>query len=123
MKRSRTNTPLQALTGLNETIFVECARGLGKRAIVEGGKTDAERIAYAFRLCTARKPTAEEAEVLLALLKKQRERFASGETNAAEVATGDKSGKPPAGVEMNDWAAFTLVARVLLNLDETIAKE
>jgi len=123
VKRTRTNTPLQALTGLNETIFVECARGLGKRAILEGGKTDAERIAYAFRLCTARKPTAEEADVLLALLKKQRERFAAGEGSPAEVATGDKSAKPPAGVEMNDWAAFTLIARVLLNLDETIAKE
>jgi hypothetical protein len=123
VKRSRTNTPLQALTGLNETIFVECARGLGKRAILEGGKTGRERIEYAFRLCTARKPTAEEAKLLLALLEKQRQRFASGEANAAEVATGDKKGKPPAGIEMIDWAAYTVVARVLLNLDETIAKE
>src|SRR5262249_59754437 len=44
VKRARSNTPLQALTGLNETIFVECARALGKRAILEGGKTDAERL-------------------------------------------------------------------------------
>jgi hypothetical protein len=118
VKRTRTNTPLQALTGLNETIFVECARGLGKRALAEGGKTDAERIAYAFRLCTARKPTEQESAVLLALLEKHRKRFAAGEANAAEVATGD-----PKGTATADQAAYTLVARVLLNLDETIAKE
>ena len=125
VKRTRTNTPLQALTGLNETIFVECARGLGKRAILEGGKTDAERIAYAFRLCVARKPTADESALLLALLEKHRTRFATGEANASEVATGEKTPKAklPAGLEMADWAAYTLVARVLLNLDETIAKE
>ena len=104
---------------------MECARGLGKRAILEGGKTDSERIAYAFRLCTARKPSAEESKLLLALLEKHRTRFAAGEANAAEVATGEKSPKAklPAGLEMNDWATYTLVARVLLNLDETIAKE
>jgi hypothetical protein len=104
VKRTRTNTPLQALTGLNETVFVECARALGKRAIGEGGKTDADRIVY--------------ADVLLALLKKQRERFISGDSNAAEIATGDKTGTATA-----DQAAYTLVARVMLNLDETIAKE
>jgi hypothetical protein len=123
VKRSRTNTPLQALTGLNETLFVECARGLGKRAILEGGKSDAERIDYAFRLCVARKPTPEEANLLLALLHKQHQRFDSGEANAGEVATGDKQAKPLPGIPMADWAAYTLVARVLLNLDETIAKE
>ncbi len=125
VKRTRTNTPLQALTGLNETVFVECARGLGKRAILEGGKTDSERIAYAFRLCTARKPSAEESKLLLALLEKHLTRFVAGEASAAEVATGEKSPKAklPAGLEINDWAAYTLVARVLLNLDETIAKE
>ncbi len=51
VKRTRSNTPLQALTGLNETIFVECARALGKRAVLEGGKTDADRLTFAFRLC------------------------------------------------------------------------
>jgi hypothetical protein len=123
VKRSRTNTPLQALTGLNETLFVECARGLGKRTLLEGGKTDGERIEYAFRLCLARKPTADEAKVLSSLLEKQRQRLSSGEANAAEIAAGDKQAKPPAGLDMADWAAYTLLARVLLNLDETIAKE
>jgi hypothetical protein len=125
VKRSRTNTPLQALTGLNETLFVECARGLGKRTLLEGGKTDAERLTFAFRVCTARKPTADELVVLSSLLEKHGKRFASGEANAAEVATGEKQPKTklPAGVDLNDWAAYTLVARVLLNLDETITRE
>src|SRR4051812_40098760 len=74
VKRARTNTPLQALTGLNETVFVECARALGRRAVTEGGTTDAERVAFAFRLCTARTPTADEGKVLLSLLAKHRAR-------------------------------------------------
>jgi hypothetical protein len=125
VKRSRSNTPLQALTGLNETVFVECARALGKRAILEGGATDSERLTHAFRLCVARKPTADELAVLSALLDKHRKRFAAGGANAAEVATGEKAPKtkPPAGVSYPDWAAYTLVARVVLNLDETVTKE
>jgi hypothetical protein len=125
VKRTRSNTPLQALTGLNETIFVECARALGKRAILEGGATDAERLTYAFRLGVSRKPTADELAVLSALLEKHRKRFAAGEASAAEVATGEKEpkAKPPAGASYSDWAAYTLVARVVLNLDETVTKE
>ncbi|MFO0806461.1 MAG: DUF1549 and DUF1553 domain-containing protein [Gemmataceae bacterium] len=118
VKRTRTNTPLQALTGLNETIFVECARALGKRALAEGGATDADRVAYAFRLCTSRKPSAEESAVLLGLLNKYRDRFKADLAAAAEVATGDKKSTATA-----EQAAYVLVARVLLNLDETIAKE
>ena len=125
VKRARTNTPLQALTGLNEAIFVECARALGKRVITEGGKSDAGRLTLTFRLCTGRKPSDDELAVLTGLLDKHRARFAAGEANPAEVATGSKDGKdaPPAGATMADWAAYTLVARVVLNLDETVTKE
>src|SRR5262249_13307439 len=125
VKRTRTNTPLAALTGLNETIFVECARALGKRAVLEGGKTDAERLAFAVRLCGSRTPTADELTTLSTLMVKNCKRFASGEATAAEVATGEKEpkAKPPAGLSYSDWGAYTLVARVLLNLDETLTKE
>jgi hypothetical protein len=125
VKRSRSNTPLQALTGLNETIFVECARALGKRAFLEGGKTDAERVAYAFRLCASRTPSADELAILTGLLEKYRQRFAGSPANAAEVATGEKApkAKTPTGLTYPDWAAYTLVARVVLNLDETVTKE
>jgi hypothetical protein len=123
VKRTRTNTPLAALTALNETIFVECARALGKRAVLEGGKTDAERLTYAFRLCVARKPTQDELAILAKLLEKNRKRFEEGEANAAEIATGSKDAPKPDGLTFNDWGAYTLVARVLLNLDETLTKE
>jgi hypothetical protein len=125
VQRARSNTPLQALTGLNETLFVEAARALGRRAILEGGQTDADRLTYAFRLCVARKPTADELTVLSGLLEKYQKRFAADPSTAVEIATGTAKPKdaPPTGVTYPDWAAYTLVARVLLNLDETITKE
>ncbi len=123
VKRARSNTPLQALTGLNETIFVECARALGKRAVAEGGKTDAERLTFAFRMCVSRTPTKDELAILQALLDKNRKRFEEGEANPAEIATGSKDAEKPQGFTFADWAAYTLVARVLLNLDETLTKE
>jgi hypothetical protein len=123
VKRTRTNTPLAALTALNETIFVECARALGKRSVLEGGKTDAERLTYAFRLCVSRAPTSNELAVLMKLLEKNRKRFEEGEANAAEIATGNKDAPKPTELTFADWAAYTLVARVLLNLDETLSKE
>jgi Protein of unknown function (DUF1553)/Protein of unknown function (DUF1549) len=111
VRRSRSNTPLQALTALNEPVFMECAQALGARALAEGGTNDADRLTYAFRRCVARKPSAEESAELLSLLKKQKERFAKPGT------------KLPAGVTSADAAAWTVVSRVLLNLDETVTKE
>jgi hypothetical protein len=111
VKRSRSNTPLQALTALNEPVFMECAQALGAKALAAGGASDAERMTYAFRRCMSRKPSAEESAELLTLLKKEKERFA-------------KSGaKLPEGITSADAAAWTVVARVLLNLDETVTKE
>jgi hypothetical protein len=123
VKRTRSNTPLAALTGLNETIFVEAARALGKRAVVEGGKTDTERLTYAFRLCVSRMPTKDELAILQTLLDKNRKRFEEGFANPAEIATGSKDTEKPEGFTFADWGAYTLVARVLLNLDETLTKE
>jgi hypothetical protein len=123
VKRSRSNSPLAALTALNETIFVECARALGKRAVVEGGKTDVERLAFAFRLCVSRQPTKDELAILQTVLDKNRKRFEEGFANPAEIATGSKDSEKPTGFTFSDWAAYTLVARVLLNLDETLTKE
>lgn len=123
VKRTRSNTPLQALTLLNESVFVDCARALGLRAIREGGKTDAERIAFAFKCCTGRPPSTDEEQVLAKLLADERERIKKGEVNPNELAVGDKAAKLPEGVSPADAAAFTVIARVLLNLDETITKE
>jgi mono/diheme cytochrome c family protein len=125
VRRARSNTPLQALTTLNETLFLEAARALALKTVREGGATDAARLEFAFRRVLARKPTAQESAELIGLLNRQRERFAAGELNPWNLATNDPD-KPfvlPKGVRMDDLAAWTAVARVLLNLDETITKE
>jgi hypothetical protein len=123
-RRVRSNTPLAALAALNEPIFVEAARGLALRVLKEGGATDAARADYAFRLCTGRRPSSAECDEILALLGSRRERLADGWLNAREVATGDPAKLPalPPGATPQDAAAWTLVARVLLNLDETLTK-
>lgn len=125
VRRVRSNTPLQALTTLNETVFMETARALGLRLLKEGGDSDAARIGYGFRLCTSRLPTKSEKETLEKLLSKQRSRFADGWLNPAEVLFGvqELKEKPPAGITPTQWASYTLLARVLLNLDETITRE
>ena len=98
IRRSRSNTPMQALMTLNETMSMEAAKALGERMWKEGGATDASRIAYGFKLCTGRAPHSKESSVLLDMLTRHQS-------------------KP------GEIAPRTLVARVLLNLDETITKE
>jgi hypothetical protein len=123
VRRSRSNTPLQALTTLNETIFMECARALAARVLKEGGNSDAERLTYAFRLCLSRLPDNGEKATLSELLVKERKRIADGSLNAFEVATGKKDAPPPDGSKPDELAVYAIVSRVLLNLDETITKE
>lgn len=123
-RRVRSNTPLAALTGLNETVFVEAARALALRVLKEAVADDAARAEYAFLLCTSRKPTEAETAEVLGLLKSQRQRLADGWLNPREVTTGDPVKLPelPDRTTPQDAAAWTLVARVLLNLDETLSK-
>jgi hypothetical protein len=124
VRRLRSNTPLQALTTLNETVFVECARALAREVLDHGGQTHSERVAYAFRRVLGRTPTGDERNVLLDLLEAQLRRIAEGRLDARELATGTSA--PPAltpGDSMAQLAAYTVVSRVLLNLDETITKE
>jgi len=124
VRRERSNTPLAALASLNEPLFVEAAQALALRVLREGGADDAARAAFAFRLCTARPAQPEEIEDLLALLNSRRARLAEGWLPAREIAFGDAAKLPPlpAGTTPNDAAAWTIAARVLLNLDETLTK-
>jgi len=117
---------LQALVTLNETIAVEAARALGRKALAEGGTTDLDRMSYAFRRCVGRPPTRPERDVLVKLLDEQVRRFADGWASPWEVVSGVKGSRPvdvPVGTSPTQWAAYTVIARVLLNLDETITKE
>jgi mono/diheme cytochrome c family protein len=124
VRRVRSNTPLAALTGLNETIFVESAQALAMRVLKESGATDSERIDYLSLLCLSRLPTDAEKKVLLDFLQSQRARVADGWLNPREISTGKPDRLPdlPAGVSPQDAAVWVLASRVYLNLDETISK-
>jgi hypothetical protein len=125
VRRTRSNTPLQALTALHEPIFVESARALGLMAQREGGATDEERVVFAFRRVLGRRPDAEETTALLDLLRGQAEHFARPEAKPWDLAAADPANPPvlPEGATPAQAAAWTAVARVLLNLDEAITKE
>jgi hypothetical protein len=124
VRRTRSNTPLQALMTLNETLSMECAQGLAAKTLVEGGASDAARIQYAFRRVLSRPPTADEQAELQGLLDRQKQRIADGWVNTFELATGkNELPKLPPGVTPTQLAAYTVVSRVLLNLDEAITKE
>jgi hypothetical protein len=130
----RSNTPLQALTTLNEDLFLDCARSLAMKTVSEGGQSDAERIAYAVRRCVAREPRPEELAVMQKFLDDQRARFGSGEADPRSLVSSEELPKDAAGREIAaaqltgnvppaELAAWTALARVVLNLDETITKE
>ncbi len=120
-RRQRSNTPLQALTTLNDPAFVEAAQALARR-IMKQSKDNAEAdVAYAFRLCVARSPQPKESKRLVALYEQELAQFKQDANAAQKMATGDL-GKPPEGVSVDKLAAWTVVANVLLNLDETITK-
>lgn len=123
-RRPRSNTPLAALTGLNEPVFVEAAQALALRILREASADEVSRARLGFTLCTARPPTENETNALLKLLSEQRQRVADGWLNPREIATGDPAKLPelPSGCTPQDAAVWTLVSRVLLNLDETISK-
>jgi hypothetical protein len=124
VRRARSNTPLQALATLNESVFVECAQALAREVLEHGGATDGERVAYAFRRVLARAPTDDERRTLLGLLEAQRTRIAQGRLDARALAgaAGPQPHSSPA-IAPAQLAAYTIVSRVLLNLDEAITKE
>jgi hypothetical protein len=123
-RRVRSNTPLAALTSLNEPVFVEAAQALALRIWREGGPTDDGRIDFAYRLCVARPARAAEAAAVRRLLDENRTRLRNGELKAGEIAFSalTKPADLPADASPADLAAWVVVARVLLNLDETLTK-
>src|SRR5262245_8535363 len=124
VRRARSNSPLQALTTLNETLFIECARFMAWRVIKDGGKADDTRLTYAFRLCVARPPAADELAELQSLLLKERRRLADDRAAASDIVSGQKDASKLTGDEdVREVAAFTVVCRALMNLDETITRE
>jgi hypothetical protein len=122
IKRSRTNTPLQALSLLNEVTFVEAARQLGARMIREGGASDRERIQYGFQLAVGRLPQDRELDVLVQGLAEDLKRFQREPESAKQLL---KLGESPVPTDLDSGlhAAYTLTANVLMNLDEFVTRE
>ena len=118
VRRVRTNTPLQALTTLNDEAAMEAARALAKRMIEEGGDDLRARIVYGFRVCMTRTPKEKEVERLTSLYRLQLDSFAANEAEAGKIARNHSTRTTAA-----EFAAWTMVANVLLNLDETLTKE
>jgi hypothetical protein len=121
-RRPRTNTPLQALAGLNEPTLMEAARVLAQRVLEHGGSTPEKQIEYGFELCTARPPTKFERERLVKFLEQQNASFKKDKASAEKlIAIG--SAERPRELNPVQLAAWTMTANVLLNLDETLTKE
>src|SRR3954471_19699247 len=121
-RRAQTNTPLQALVLLNEPTFVEASRVLAQRALVEGGKDATARISYAFRLATARNPTTQEIKVLRTLLDGRLDAYRRDRPGAMKLLAVGESPRNPR-LDVAELAAYTTVASVIFNLDETITKQ
>lgn len=121
VRRSRSNTPMQALTLLNEPVFVDCAIALARRTLQESGPSDEARVSEAFRYAVSRRPDRDERTALVSLLRKQRQRYAKGELDPAALLPKDLP--PPIGVPPSEWASLAVVSRAILVLDETISKE
>jgi hypothetical protein len=122
VRESRTNTPLQALTLMNEVTYVEAARVLAQRVMKEGGATPEERITLAFRLATARRPSAAELKVLVEGYQRHLAKYRADPKAALELIRAGESARDEKS-DAGELAAYTAVAELILNLDETITKE
>jgi hypothetical protein len=119
VRRERSNTPLQALTLLNDAVFVEAAQALAQRVLEEKHATDAKRITRAFRLSLGRAPAQAESDRLTKLLGTFRALAAKEPEEAAKLLGPHK----PEGVPAPEAAAWVALARTLLNLDEFVTRE
>ncbi|HIE96701.1 MAG TPA: DUF1553 domain-containing protein [Planctomycetes bacterium] len=121
VRRSRTNTPLAALALMNDEQFVEASRGIGQRIMTESGSTDEDRAEFAFRLVTARRPSNAELAVVLKVYRTSLAAYVTNEKAAQKLlAVGDSTAD--SSLKASQLAAWTMVANMLLNLDETITK-
>ncbi len=118
----RTNTPLQALTLMNNKVFVESARFLAERMLREAGAQPVDRVRFGFRVVTGRIPSASEIAVLQRTHDQFLQQFQADETTATQLLS---VGETPRAVQHDaaEHAAMTMTASLILNLDETITKE
>lgn len=120
-ERPVSNTPLAALVLLNDPTYVEASRAFAERMLIEGGKSDTDRIVWSWKTVLSRDPNLQECELLAAVLQQERESFANNPEQATKFLS---VGLRPLPDELNasELAAWTSVARVILNLNETITR-
>jgi len=121
LRPRRTNTPLHALTLLNDPTFGEAARRVARRMIIEGGGAPAERLRWGFRAATARYPTPEEEQILAASLARLLKQYREQPSAAEELITVGEAPRD-ASLDPIEHAAYTGVASLILNLDEVLNK-
>jgi len=119
--RERSNTPLQALQLMNDTQHFEAARALAERIIAEGGETDESRINWLYRSVLSRRPAADELAVMTKSLAKQRDIYRA-DASAAEKAIHTGESAPKGVASPVETAAWTLIANLILNLDEMVCR-
>ncbi|MCC9602367.1 PSD1 and planctomycete cytochrome C domain-containing protein [Stieleria sp. JC731] len=125
VRRSVSNTPMQALTSLNEPLFMECSIALAAkllRQVNDASNVDATRIQTAALRCLGRAPSEHEQTLLTEFLQQQRERVDAEQLSADDILTAGKL-LDLEGLDRNELATWTLLCRVILNLDETITRE
>lgn len=120
VRRERTNTPLQALVTLNDPVYIEAAQALGRRMVSVEGSV-AEKAAFGFQQCLTRPPSVQEKETLLGLYESLKGRYSDDLEAAVDMAS-DPIGPIPEGGVVAEYAAWTVVANALLNLDEMFLK-
>ena len=118
-RRLRSNTPLQALTLLNDPAYFEINIGFARRVLKEGQGNDAQKLNHAFRLCLSRAPDEAETKILASMLQRELAAFTKAPAEAEALLEGHETG----GLPKPKLAAWTMVARVLMNTDETITRE
>ncbi len=119
--RTRSNTPLQSLVMLNDPTYVEAARAFAARIMKEAGSTVEDRIQWAFHQALSRSAKPQEIKLLVDLFAKHREQYAA-DKSAAKQLLGVGDAPLPGDFDVAELAAWTSVARVILNLHETITR-
>ena len=120
IRRSRSNTPLQAFVTMNDPAHIEAAQALARRVMKEGGDSDSSRLEFVFLTCVSRKPSSSEEARLLKFLNQIREAYAASQKHALDMATVPLG--PHQSKDYGEVASWAALANVVLNLDEMIMR-
>ncbi|MEX0726838.1 MAG: DUF1553 domain-containing protein, partial [Planctomycetaceae bacterium] len=121
VRRIVTNTPLQAFVTMNDPVYVETSQALARRIISEGGETTESRIAFSLELCLCRPAQPEQIAAVQRLFESEKAHYEQDQTAATQLAT-DPLGSLPEGADAAEYAAWTVIGNVLLNMDGVLTK-